>query len=138
MAQLAAQAAYIRQVGGSSPSTPTMNSEQEKAYENDAWFQKDQLLKRTTKKIEVRSDLIVTAVASDRRVDLTIVKEVLSKDFAPKNKSYTVRQANTATMRELAQAIIDACDFVEDQNPEWSKGMRERRAEEAGINETTV
>ncbi len=89
---------------------------------NDAWKQKFDLLEKYTKEWEVRSDLAVTALACDRGVMLEVghfdSPKLKGKPVGPRN--YAVTNRNVTTMRELAQALLDACDFVDESNPEWT------------------
>lgn len=86
---------------------------------NDAWKQKDDLLTKFTKSTRVRPDIDVYAHATDRGVELRIRTETPSGPLeVPVWKSTGKR--NVGTMRELAQALSDACDFVEESNPIWA------------------
>lgn len=86
----------------------------------DAWQQLHDLLDKYTKEWEVRPDLKVVARATDRTVDFQLGRmrkgwldiETIHFDYG------TTR--NIHTMRELAQALLDACDFVEGCNPKWA------------------
>lgn len=73
---------------------------------SDAWKQLDDLQRKYTQEIEVRRDLVVTALGTERGVRLTL--------------GARSTQRNVSTMRELAQALLEACAFVEDANPEWA------------------
>jgi hypothetical protein len=90
----------------------------------DAWKQKDDLIKKYTKEWQVRPDLLVTALAWDRGVQLEVGK-FESPKLSPRGKpyrrpNYAITNRNVTTMRELAQALLDACDFVIESNPEWA------------------
>lgn len=90
-------------------------------YENDAWKRYYDLLNELSTRVEVRSDIHVTAKAYDRGVELVLFDgtEPLKRNFI------STGSRNIGTMRELAKALNDACDFVEEQNPKWAsqKGM---------------
>lgn len=88
----------------------------------DAWEQLHDLLKGFTEETSVRHDIRVVARACDRGVELQIAKFDYTKDqFDPRRTSWqSTRPRNISTMRELAQALLDACDFVEQSNPEWA------------------
>lgn len=75
-------------------------------YANDAWKIYHDLLEKYTLKTEVRSDIKVYGHAIDRSVELI--------------KTKSTGKRNIATMRELASALNEACDFVEEQNPKWA------------------
>lgn len=86
-------------------------------YANDAWKIYHDLLVKYTLKIEVRSDIKVYGHATDRSVELILI-DYQSDKLKIKTKSTGKR--NIATMRELATALNEACDFVEEQNPKWA------------------
>lgn len=87
-------------------STPTTDTPSEHTQEPDAWLQLCNLLERFTQERMVRRDLIVTALATERKVRL--------------RTDPSVTDHNVGTMRELAEAILVACDFVDDSNPTWA------------------
>lgn len=92
-----------------------------KPYSDDAWKQHNDLVNKFTARWAVRNDLVVTAKAYDRSVELS-VSEYIDSDLTL-NKKWHVTRRNVGTMRELAQALEDACDFVEKHNPEWAKNL---------------
>jgi hypothetical protein len=87
----------------------------------DAWKQYYDLLKTFTRRTEVRSDIEVIAHATDRSVELILWDE--RKNDLSFTKYKTTGKRNVATLRELAKALNDACDFVEESNPEWAKNL---------------
>lgn len=80
----------------------------------DVWKQVHDLWKAYSRKWKVRSDLVVTALGPDRTVRLQV-------------GSADVRR-NVNTMRELAAALLAACDFVEMANPRWASRSPEQEA----------
>lgn len=93
--------------------------------EDDAWKQYDALLEKFTQAVDVRSNIRVIARATDRGVELVVSKEDWSKvnpmtRIAPMETSTSTGSRNVSTMRELAQALMDACDFVDEANPLWA------------------
>lgn len=87
----------------------------------DAWQQLDDLQEKYTREVDVRHDLLVTALGLERGVKLTLMETNYNK--APLDKDryrYHSTQRNVSTMRELAQALLDACDFVDQSNPVWA------------------
>ena len=76
----------------------------------DAWQKHDDLVKSLTKVIETRPDITVIGNGWDRSVYLGFDS---SADF-------TFRPHNVRTMRKLAKALNDACDYVEEVNPKWA------------------
>lgn len=93
--------------------------------EDDAWKQYDALLKKFTQIVDVRSNIQVIARATDRGVELVVSKEDYSKvnpitQIAPRKTYTSTGSRNVSTMRELAQALMDACDFVDEANPIWA------------------
>jgi hypothetical protein len=86
----------------------------------DAWLQLHELMEKFTEQWEVRRDINVTAWATHRTVELTLTREIPGMS-APNNKDwYSTGKRNVGTMRELAEAIIAACDYVEECNPMWA------------------
>lgn len=86
--------------------------------EPDAWQQHRDLLARFTKEFPVRNSLTVTALATDRRVQLKVTPTThYHNEPTPRP---VVSTHNVSTMRELAEAILAACAFVDDSNPEWA------------------
>jgi hypothetical protein len=87
----------------------------EDPYANDAFRQYHDLLDKFTTVTEIRNDIIVHAYAWNRSVELEIFEN-------PQNTAYSsTGKRNVGTMRELAQALNDACDFVEASNPKWTE-----------------
>lgn len=91
-------------------------SAQEEREEADAWQQYADLHERFTLANEVRPDLRVVALACQRgvRLELAEFREDGERVWSTSGKR------NVATMRELAAALIAACDFVDAANPEWA------------------
>lgn len=87
----------------------------------DAWELQRNLQQATTRSWEVRSDISVDALGADRCVRLTITERPSGEWDIP--TVLAVRQGNVITMRELAQTILAACDFVEEINPTWAEGI---------------
>lgn len=89
-----------------------------KTPEEDAWKQLHELWDKFSTRVDVRNDLRVEALGPDRAVRVSIAY--------PQQKAHEIRRwhtsmpRNVGTMRELAQAIIDACDFVDAVNPKWA------------------
>jgi hypothetical protein len=87
----------------------------------DAWKQLDDLQRKYTKEVEVRSDLVVTALGLERGVRVTLIQTNYGQDPLHKRRhQYHSTQRNVSTMREFAQALLDACDFVDSANPGWA------------------
>lgn len=87
----------------------------------DAWKQLDDLEEKYTKEVEVRPDLVVTALGLERGVMFTLLETDHDYDTLDKRHyRHHSTQRNVSTMRELAQALLDACDFVEQANPKWA------------------
>lgn len=71
--------------------------------------------------VDVRHDIVVAALGLDRAVMLTFRETDHDKDALDKRRyRYHTTQRNVSTMRELAQALLDACDFVDESNPVWA------------------
>jgi hypothetical protein len=88
----------------------------------DAWEQLHDLWEENSKEWKVRPDLKVFARGPDRGVELrvgTSKRKVMDQTFW----NFYTTDRNVGTMRELAQALLDACDFVDAVNPEWA-GLR--------------
>jgi hypothetical protein len=83
----------------------------------DAWKQEHDLHEKFTKEWDVRPDLSVVALACDRTVRFDLR---YSDDGPLKMGRWHSTQRNVGTMRELANALLDACDFVEASNPKWT------------------
>lgn len=90
----------------------------------DAWKQFQELLEKYTMRLKVRKDIEVVARATDRGVEL-ILWSSTHEGMMTKRSYQTTGPRNVVTMRELADALNAACDFVEDSNPEWAKHNRE-------------
>jgi hypothetical protein len=67
---------------------------------------------------KIRKDLKVTANGTARTVTLSTCRGNPSDPGDLHLWHYNTR--NIVTMRELGQALLDACDFVEASNPEWA------------------
>lgn len=85
----------------------------------DAWKQLKELHEQYTREWEVRPDLAVTALGTDRGVRLGVRYHAGNPRELDMPK-WHFRSGNVETMRELAQALLTACDFVDKANPEWS------------------
>lgn len=99
------------------PPTPIWNTEEEWEAETvDAWKQYHDLLEKYTLVVEPRQDLEVFGHATDRSVEVIVYED------GPRllRKHLSTGKRNVDTMRELAKAINDACDFVEKHNPTWA------------------
>jgi hypothetical protein len=86
---------------------------------DDAWKRVADLHDKFTKQWKVRSDLRVTALAHERtvRFELGDRKNLRGSIDVP---IWHDTQRNVSTMRELANALLQACDFVDKHNPEWA------------------
>lgn len=88
----------------------------------DAWRQQHELLEKFTTMVDVRADLRVTALACERTVRFSL--------GCPPNehgrRHWHETQRNVGTMRELAKALNEACDFVEMSNPVWAEHIQVR------------
>lgn len=91
-------------------------------YTFDAWKRLHDLYDETTATWDVRDDLKVRAMGPNRHVELTVGRSAKMTPGAPR-EPYAVTERNVSTMRELAWALLDACDFVEDQNPAWASKL---------------
>lgn len=95
-----------------------------KEPEQDAWKQYNDLIEKYTTRTDVRTDLVVYALAYDRGVEVRVGE--LNPNWPGGSDPYRFNWSSTGrrnvdTMRELAQAILDACDFVDESNPEWAR-----------------
>lgn len=92
--------------------------------EVDAWKQAREIAIRYTQEREVRRDLVVTALGTERAVRLRVGDRSYNS-IKPNPKDHTeeprITTRNVETMRDLAHAILEACDFVESVNPTWSE-----------------
>lgn len=88
----------------------------------DAWKQMDELLERYTKRTDVRPDITVVAHATQRGVELIVWDDPALNPLSKRGYKSTGKR-NVGALRELAQAINDACDFVQQSNPEWAEGL---------------
>jgi hypothetical protein len=103
-------------------------------FDGDAWKRVHDLYAETCQEWEVRHDLKVTALGPERGVRLTIVKDRPGATSSHEPKMHVdTGKRNVSTMRELAQAILDACDFVEAVNPEWAKSQSAWNAAQEGV-----
>lgn len=85
----------------------------------DAWQQLYDLISEYTREWRPRDDLHVIAHATDRCVEF-ILWDQKPPAGSLEMRRYRSTKRNVGTMRELAEAILDACDFVEESNPEWA------------------
>lgn len=86
----------------------------------DAWKQMHDLREKFSKCWKVRPDIEVQALACERGINLILWERGVREPLQMRSYRDTGIR-NVSTMRELAQAINDACDFVEQSNPEWAK-----------------
>lgn len=93
---------------------------------DDAWKQHHDLLEKYTQEWTPRVDLKVWAHATDRAVEIEVgerrVPEPEGLTKLTKWIWHGSGQRNVGTMRELAHAILEACDFVDESNPVWAEG----------------
>ncbi len=87
----------------------------------DAWEQRYKLLLKYTHEWKVRDDLKVIANGCDRNVELRLGQRTNEPPGSLHRWSWRTTQRNVSTMRELAEALLVACDFVEQTNPTWAK-----------------
>lgn len=89
---------------------------------DDAWKQHHDLMEKFTREFKPRADLRVVGQAAYRTVVVGIGESTkltgTAKEMHPYDWHETTR--NVSTMRELAEAILAACDFVEQSNPVWA------------------
>lgn len=97
-----------------------MSEESIQPFEADAWKQMHDLQKRFTKEWEIRYDLEVTALAHRRCVRLRVGEYSLPSADSRPRPQLAITERNISTMRELAGALLAACDFVEQSNPKWA------------------
>lgn len=95
----------------------------------DAWKQYRDLLDKYTREREIRADLRVLAHACDRSVEFRLGERRERSHPSSLVSPYTwhTTKRNVDTMRELAYALLDACDFVDASNPTWAKGHANQR-----------
>lgn len=86
----------------------------------DAWLQFEELLGEFTYSCWIRSDINVIGHGTDRSVELILTKEIPGRQPPNNVDRHTTGKRSVHTMRELAEALTAACDFVEDVNPEWA------------------
>lgn len=90
----------------------------------DAWKQYDNLYCKYTQEWNPRPDLKIIAHGLGRDVEIQIGerREPNSDKWAPLGKFiwHSAGPRNVSTMRELAQSLLDACDFVDESNPKWA------------------
>lgn len=93
-----------------------------KKQEDDAWKQYSDLFSRFYTSVKVREDLIVEALGVERTVRFTLKTDNPNArgPFSIDRWFRHSTQRNVSTMRELAQALLDACDFVDASNPQWA------------------
>lgn len=89
-------------------------------HSNDAWKKYYDLLDEYTRSYEVRADIEVTALAWDRGVEVTLREKIDANKFGREWDEISTGKRNVSTMREFANAILEACDFVDDSNPGWA------------------
>ncbi len=98
---------------------------------DDAWKRMDDLRRECTKTYTVRPDLLIKALACDRTVRFTLVKrdsdDKLYYRSPDGERHYYSTERNVGTMRELAHALLEACDFVEGLNPTWAEMAADRK-----------
>jgi len=82
----------------------------------DAWKQEYELIKKYSTSVDVRPDLRVVALGCDRVVQFSLA---YPPDEHGMRRWHTTTR-NVGTMRELAHALLEACDFVERANPTWA------------------
>ena len=84
----------------------------------DAWEQADVLRRRFTKEWLVRADLRVRALGTERCVEFGLgdTHDGLNRF----RMRFETTRRNVGTMREVAAALIAACDFVDEANPQWA------------------
>lgn len=105
------------------PSGPTLHAPKpdiDADAPDDAWKQHADLMERFTQRTEVRDNLIVTAHGTKRGVEVTLVETIPGAPELANKIYHSTGRRNVATMRQLAQALNDACDFVESVNPRWA------------------
>lgn len=113
------------------PKAPYVGDEQHPLTEDDwnpewdAWQKLDAIHRLNTKTWEIRAGIRITGEATERGVRITLIEDVPGAvRFGVGSKRYQdTGPRNVSTMREVAQAILDACDFVEAKNPEWAKKL---------------
>lgn len=86
----------------------------------DAWERKAKERADFTRGVTVSDDLVVEAAAWDRAVVVKI-KKYDGDDYDESTARWITRAGTVHTMSELAQAILDACEYVKAQNPKWAK-----------------
>lgn len=91
----------------------------------DAWKKADAVRRLNTKTWEIRADIRIAARATDRGVELTLIQEDKSGFGIPRFHSTGPR--NISTMREVAEALLEACDFVEEKNPTWADKSSQKK-----------
>lgn len=84
----------------------------------DAWALHYALLEQFTRVLEVRPDIKVYGYGCDRTVELVSLKA--DGGGGPRRVSSPFGRRNVMTYRELAYALLEACDFVDAANPEWA------------------
>jgi hypothetical protein len=98
----------------------------------DAWKKEHKLLEKYTRSTEVRKDIEVIARGCARGVEL-ILWDMPKGPFDVKRNYKSTGKRNVSTMRELAEALLEACDFVEKSNPEWAKHLPSPVDQDSGL-----
>jgi hypothetical protein len=92
----------------------------------DAWKRMYELLKDNSTETDVRPDIKVEALGCDRAVRLSLRYYKGDDPMSLANEKWAdTGLRNVSTMRELANALLAACDFVDSVNPEWAAGHQE-------------
>lgn len=91
-------------------------------YGNDAFKKLLRLYEENTREWLPRPDLKVEALGCDRNVRLSLGTPV-QDPLDIRRYSWHSTQRNVSTFRELAEAILAACDFVEAVNPAWASHL---------------
>lgn len=95
-------------------------------YANDAWKQYHDIVKKYTKELEYRENLKVVAKAHERHVLICAAEPVPGKSRHDIGYLHWIEiRKNITSAREFAECILDACDFVEQNNPEWASHLGE-------------
>lgn len=87
----------------------------------DAWEQYSDIRIANTHTWQVRRDLRVIAKGVDRGVALAVGAVPYKGLFGTSYLPVIERDGNVRTMRELAYALLAACDAVEAANPTWAE-----------------
>lgn len=84
----------------------------------DAWKALDDLVRENSTEVQVRPDITVEALGCERAVRLSLRYEK-GEGLKP-DRWHDTGPRNVSTMRKVARALLDACDFVDAANPEWA------------------